>query len=144
VIDYAAIERTARYLARRLPRGATIDANDLAHDSALSALGGRQSRKGPMQDALRRQGWLRNHRGSASFRIEFMERRAGANPEKEWSAAIDVRRLLARLTAKQRQAVELHYLAGMRESEMVIILEIGTQAVRQRIHEGLKNLRGMI
>lgn len=46
VIDYAYLQRTARAFCRRLPHWAGVDADDLAQESALAALRGRQSRKG--------------------------------------------------------------------------------------------------
>jgi hypothetical protein len=66
VIDYASIRKAARYIARRLPRGYCLDANDLAQEAALAALRGRRSTSGPMLDLLRRQGWMTNHRAAAN------------------------------------------------------------------------------
>jgi len=145
MIDFEKIQRTARYFARYSPNGALLDVNDFAQEAALRALLGRKSRDGPMYDLLRRQGWITNHRsGSRHQRVELNERRQTTAPEPKWSAAIDIDRLLGKLTPYQRQAVEMHYLEGMRESEIVDVLRISTNAVRNRIHEGLKNMRRMV
>lgn len=144
-LDYASIKRTAGYFARYAPSGSLLDKNDFAQESALRALLGRKSRDGPMYDLLRRQGWITNHRaGSIHRRVTLDERQHTTSPEAQWIAAIDVLGLLARLTPYQRRAVELHYLYGMRESEIVDVLHISTNAVRNRIHEGLKNMRRMV
>jgi DNA-directed RNA polymerase specialized sigma24 family protein len=145
MIDYIAIQRAARYFVRCVPDAALLDVNDYAQEAALLALLGRKSRDGPMYDLLRRHGWITNHRATSRYRrVELTEWRQTSAPEPIWSAAIDVRRMLAKLTYRQRQAVEMHYLYGMRESEIVNKLRISTSAVRNRIHEGLRNMRRMI
>lgn len=147
MIDYAKIQRTAGYFARYTSGGSLLDKNDFAQEAALRALLGRKSRDGPMYDLVRRQGWITNHRQGSTHqhqRVELIEKRYWTAPESQWSAAIDVRGLLARITPYQRQAVELRYLYGMRESEMVDALSISVNAVRNRIHLGLQNMRTMI
>lgn len=143
MMDYAQIQRTAQYFARRLPAWALIDAEDLAQESALALLRGRQSRKGPMQDALRKQGWMKQHRGGGAIRVDLNDRTHNFSPEGQWCAAIDVHGLLARLTPKQREAVALHHLMGMTEAEMSKSLAIPIPRVKNRIHHGLKNMRSM-
>ena len=142
MIDYAYIQRVARVFCRRLPRWACLDAEDLAQESALGALRGRKSRKGPMQDALRKQGWLKQHRGAGAMTGQALnERTCSHSPESRLVASIDIDLLLSRLTAQQRQAVALHHLAGMTEAEMSRSLAIPIQRVKNRIHQGLKNMR---
>lgn len=144
MIDYAQIQRTARRFAARLPFWAAVDVNDLAQEAALGALRGRKSRDGAIQDLLRRQGWISNHRSRGRRRVELNERSHRVTPESKWSAAIDVHGLLGRLSPLQREAVELHYLAGMGEGEISEFLCIPIQRVKNRIHQGLKNLRRMV
>lgn len=146
MIDYAQIQRVARIFSRRLPHWACVDAEDMAQESALSALRGRKSLTGPMQDALRKQGWIKNHRvGNPPLeRIGLDDQRHKHSPESRWSADVDVRSLLDRLTPKQREAVTLHHLAGMTESEMSKALAIPIPRVRDRIHNGLKNMRRFV
>lgn len=145
VIDYEQIQHTARTFAARLPPWATIDANDLAQESALAALCGRTSQTGPMQDALRRQGWMKQHRGgNETIRVVLDERTFGHSPESRMVAKIDIEFLLSGLTPYQRQAVALHHLVGMTETEISKSLAIPIPRVRNRIHEGLQNMRRMI
>jgi DNA-directed RNA polymerase specialized sigma24 family protein len=145
LIKYVRIQKVANYIARQLPPGSCLDANDLAQESALKALCGRKSRAGPMLDALRKQGWIKQYRsGSGTARVELNERSCSHSPESRLAARIDVGRLLIRLTPNQRQAVELHHLAGMTESEMSALLAIPVNRIRNRIHAGLKNMRSFI
>lgn len=142
MIDYTYLQRVARTFSRRLPQWACVDAEDLAQESALAALRGRKSRKGPMQDALRKQGWMKQHRsGGETIRVALDERTYGHSPESRLVAKIDIELLLSRLTFYQRQAVVLHHLAGMTETEMSKSLAIPIQRVKNRIHHGLKNMR---
>lgn len=142
VIDYAYLQRVARIFCRRLPHWACVDAEDLAQESALGALRGRKSRTGPMQDALRKQGWMKQHRGAGeTIRVALNEQTYSHSPESGLVARIDIDLLLSRLTPRQRQAVALHHLAGMTEAEMSKSLAIPIPRVRNRIHQGLKNMR---
>jgi DNA-directed RNA polymerase specialized sigma24 family protein len=142
IIDYTDLQRVARAVCRRLPQWACVDAEDLAQESALAALRGRKSRKGPMQDTLRKQGWMKQHRsGGETVRVVLDERTYGHSPENRLVAQIDTELLLSRLTPYQRQAVALHHLAGMTETEMSKSLSIPIQRVKNRIHNGLKNMR---
>ena len=142
MIDYAYLQRVARAFCRRLPQWVCLDAEDLAQESALGALRGRKSRKGPMQDALRRQGWMKQHRsGGEMIRVALNERAYSHSPESRLVARIDIELLLSRLTPHQREAVALHHLAGMTEAEMSKSLAIPIQRVKNRIHQGLKHMR---
>lgn len=142
IIDYAHLQRVARIFCRRLPQWACVDAEDLAQESALGALRGRKSRKGPMQDALRKQGWMKQHRSAGELiRVSLNEHANVHSPENRLVAGIDIDLLLSRLTPHQKQAVALHHLAGMTEAEMSRWLAIPIQRVKNRIHQGLKNMR---
>jgi len=142
MIDYAYLQRVALVFCRRLPQWSCVDAEDLAQESALGALRGRKSRKGPMQDALRKQGWMKQHRGAGeTIRVVLNEGTCSHSPESILVAKIDIDLLLNRLTPHQKQAVALHHLAGMTEAEMSRSLAIPIQRVKNRIHQGLKNMR---
>ena len=45
-----------------------VDAEDLEHEAIVSALLGRKSALGPMQDCLRRQGWMQECRAGYRHR----------------------------------------------------------------------------
>jgi DNA-directed RNA polymerase specialized sigma24 family protein len=149
MIDYAQIQRNARKFAERLPPWATIDADDLAQESILAALHGRRSRKGPMQDALRKQGWIKNHRKTnlllerASF-PEASDRRLWFDPRNSWAALVDIEKLMSRLNPKRKQAIEMQYLYGMEAEEIAVVLNIRVDAVRGRVYEGMKDMRSRI
>lgn len=59
-------------------------------------------------------------------------------------ARIDIERLVGRLPTKQRQAIVLHHLMGLTEKEMAHGLGASLLAVRQRKHDGIEKLRGMV
>lgn len=145
IIDYAHIQHAAQCFARRLPAWASVDANDLAQESILAALRGRKSRKGPMQDALRKQGWMKRHRsGGETIRVALDERTYGHSPESRLVAKIDIELLLNRLPPNQREAVVLHHLVGMTETEMSKSLTISIPMVKNRIYRGLTSMRNLI
>ncbi len=152
MIDYAQIQRTARAFAKRLPSWATVDADDLANTSALAAMRGRRSILGPMQDLLRKQGWVTNHRKTnTTYRsVPIIIHKNPSRPsERECgeimlNAFIDVHSLLRRLTLKQRQAVEMYYLEGMTQQEVALRLRIHQESVSCRISGAFKQMRRMI
>ena len=129
LIDYAYLQRVAFVFCRRLPQRSCVDADDLAQE-------------GPMQDALRKQGWMKQHRGAGeTIRVVLNEGTCSHSPESRLVARIDIDLLLNRLTPHQKQAVALHHLAGMTEAEMSKSLAIPIQRVKNRIYQGLKNMR---
>lgn len=76
--------------------------------------------------------------GCRTVRVELNERSCSHSPESRLAARIELGRLLIRFTPNQRQAVELHHLAGMTESEMSALLAIPVNRIKNRIHAGLK------
>jgi RNA polymerase sigma factor (sigma-70 family) len=148
MIDYVAIQRTAQFMARRLPVWELLDAEDLAQEAVVRMLVGRQSTRGPMQDALRRQGWIKQHRsGNGLERVE-LEDRSGlfriSSFENASIAHVDTERMLRLPTMRDRQAVMLHYLVGMTEVEIAEITGASVGAVRQRLYRGKMSMRRMI
>lgn len=137
---YQRIQQSASQVARRYRAYGSFDADDLKQEATIAILGGRRSINGPMQDYARKQLGFGDLR-SGCKRASLGEWNARHSPERALMAGIDVRRLLSSVSGIQRQAVEMHYLEGMRESEMVGVLRISTNAVRNRIHEGMKNMR---
>lgn len=161
MIDYPKIQRAARSFARRLPAGSIVDADDLAQEYAIAALKGRTPGSGQMWDHLRYIDPLsRMHRRAINRGLEIapkslsmdaispdgkqMQIASRDRGEPQWSASADVHALLAHITPKQREAVALHHLVGMTETEMVRLLGTNVQTLRNRIHIGLKNMRRLI
>lgn len=68
----------------------------------------------------------------------------GDSPESTWIACIDVLRLLKKITPKQRQAVVLHYLVGMEDTEIANALGVALPAFRTRVFRGVTNMRRLI
>jgi hypothetical protein len=76
------IRKVANYIARQLPPGSCLDANDLAQKSVLKALRGPHSRAGPMRG------------GTAG--LELNERSCSYSPETRLAARIYVASLITR------------------------------------------------
>jgi RNA polymerase sigma factor (sigma-70 family) len=142
MLDYDQICRVARRLGRP-----PFDWRDLAQESALHALLGRKSIKGPMQDLIRRHaliGWYRSgyvnkHRCVSGTPATWVS----TNPD-AFSLPIIMPRLqhlIDELPVQQRRVLRLQYWSGLRQAEIAEQLGL-TQARISQIHtEAIQRLR---
>lgn len=147
MIDYARIHRTANWRSRKIPSTSLYEAGDLENEAVVAALRGRQSYDGPMQDFQRKQGMIGNHKsGRNNFvRVPFEGRNLPVTRSHAAQVIADVtlEKMLARLTPKQREAIELRHIEGLREREIAQRLDISIDAFRKRHADGMANLRKM-
>ena len=128
-------------LARRM-LGDTAAAEDVAAEAMARAYA-----RWPKVSALPyRDGWLL--RVAANLAIDRMRRRPpqlSAKHEPEFEDGVDLRlalnAALSTLAPRQRQAIALHYLAGLTDREVAEVLGISLGSVKTHIHRGIAGLR---
>jgi len=143
----AAIERESTWMARRLPPGAMIDAEDLRQEAIVEILRGRKSIHGPMLDAMRKQGIVGQSR--ANYRHSDLKRVAMPNlsvppHEARVIAFVDCARLLRLLTPKQQEAIVSARILGMTEGERTANAKTSLHLVRWHRAAGMRSLRRMV
>jgi RNA polymerase sigma-70 factor, ECF subfamily len=67
----------------------------------------------------------------------------GATPPTVVEPAVHVRRAVAALPAEQREAIELHWIAGLSFHEIASVMGISAGAARVRAHRGYRSLRNI-
>ena len=128
------IAATARVLARRLPLGATVDAEDLEHEAVVAALLGRKSTLGPMQDCLRKQGWMQECRASYKHRLVRVDFSVcarmpapGDGPDVvsvKNQMALHLKEALLALTPRSRKVIHLRYWENMKLARIAALLGV--------------------
>lgn len=149
-VDWAAVaERSARDVYRAaLPiAGDEQTAWDCAQEAFLTALRGGAGTT-PDDPARWLCGVARNHarnlarsrrrRVALLRRLPSFSRRSRPLPEPDRAALLDA---LARLPAKEREAVGLRYLAGLSIPELARALDVDPEAAKSRVRRGLARLR---
>jgi RNA polymerase sigma-70 factor (ECF subfamily) len=63
--------------------------------------------------------------------------------ENDGFAAIHLRQLLAKLPARQREAVQLRYFAGLDYAEIAALMESSQENARANVSHGMKKLQAM-
>lgn len=104
------IRTVARKRASRI-NGGLVEAGDLENEAVMFALTGRKSNDGPMQDLMRRQGLVGNHRSSRNnpVRVEIpLQLPAKETPHSGLLAKVDLEKLLrpVRFTRRERRVFD--------------------------------------
>lgn len=120
-----------KMVSRRLLALCAMDYQDLRQEEFL------RPGKGTAIDCCRKYGWF----GRSRVRLVDMPTLATRSHESEVIASVDASRLLANLCESQRRAVELHFMAGMRERELSDVLGISVSLVRNRCGRGIEKMR---
>lgn len=123
-------------------------AEDLAHEVFERAMG----REEELRTHPSPRAWLfRTGYNLASNRWKLLARRRHAIarehpmiPEERWEEMLDLRRSLARLSARQREAVILHHYMGFGVDEVAGMLGCSAGAVKSHLSRGRSNLSQML
>lgn len=117
-----------------------------AEDVASDVLGRLHTRWHRLGHVSHRDAWV--VRAATNQAIDVVRR--GAPPafehrpttfEEQLASKLAVRTALHRLSRRQREAVALHFLVGLREEEVATVLGIGAGSVRRHVARGLERLR---
>lgn len=118
----------------------------VAQDVAAEALARAYARWAKVADLAWRDGWVL--RVTSNLAIDHVRRRVTAPvvaPVASDEDAVALRLALAAclraLPRRQRQAVALHYLAGLTDDEVGLTLGISAGTVKTHIHRGMAALR---
>ena len=129
-------------LARRIVGDAAV-----AEDVAAEALARAYARWGKVSELPWRDGWVL--RVASNLAIDHVRRRreepvaasVAADEEDAVSLRLALSACLRALPRRQRQAVALHYLAGLTDGEVGQALGISEGSVKTHIHRGMAALR---
>ncbi len=143
------VRRAAYFMARRLPAGSSLTAEDLEQEAYVALMRNRRSIRGPMLDAMRSAGWMRHDRTadgkpSAIRLAEDCLPLIDSNAEPEdlkIIRQIDCERALGNLSARQKQAIQLRYFHGETNREGSQHLGIHEMTFHQRVSDGIIKLR---
>ncbi len=126
---------------------------ELAEDAVQSAWAIAWSRLGTLRDHDRVRPWLlsvtanearqvlRQQRQMVAVHLEFAEERlVGPDPFAS-AAALDMRKVLARLKPEERTLVGLRYAAGLDSAEIGAVMGMSASGVRSRLDRLLDRLR---
>ncbi len=132
-------------MAQHLP---AVDADDLEQEAILAALLGRKSILGPMQDLLRKQGWVKQFRNdrinSEMVGLEFAFNLANNDNQEALTVKHDLARhvemAVIALGAQRQKMIRLRFWGGMTLLQCGTALGICESRAWQVEHEALAEL----
>ena len=135
-----------------------VDAEDLEHEAIVAALLGRKSALGPMQDCLRKQGWMQECRAGyrhrprrVDFSVCTRMPAPGDGPEAfaiNREIALRIEEALLVLDSRHRSVIRWRYWHGMKLAEIAGLLGVNPsrawqleQAAIVKLKAGLQKTR---
>jgi RNA polymerase sigma factor (sigma-70 family) len=135
-----------RGFLRRLARGDTALADDLAQEAFLEAWRKLSQYRGEGSFAgwLSRIAWSRFLMEARKRKPELLEDLPEQSIEHSPDAKLDLERAMAKLSAAERAALTLGYALGHSNDEVATILDIPLGTVKSHILRGREKLRAML
>lgn len=142
-----------RSVARRrasLLKGGLVEVGDLENEAIVRALAGRQSNDGPMQDLMRRQGWMKNYRSGNSNHRQYDLQRVALNSKRPHKvikaprparAIPDVERAVSRLTVRYIMVLRMRYWYGMEQKAIGRAMGFGESRANAIEKSAIKQLK---